>query len=147
MSSESEENKDTKNKEGSSQVIADPYTWLVITITYIQAGEVEWPQTNMTQRPDFCITLANFTVVLLEFCLRWTIIGIDIVGAIQKADSHLCVMRIVQRNKVQMSLSIFTNKQSYPKASTVPWGEQGLNLAMTWRKTCQRNWPCHFMLL
>ena len=41
MSSESEENMDAKNRESSSQVIANPYTWLLITVTYIQAGEAE----------------------------------------------------------------------------------------------------------
>ena len=41
MSSESEENKGTNNRKKNSQVIADPYTWLLVTVTYIQAGEAE----------------------------------------------------------------------------------------------------------
>ena len=101
MSNESEETVDMEIRESSTQVTATP--WLVTTVTYIQAGEADWPQIHTTQMLDFRIKLGNFTVVLHPFCLHWIIIGIDIVNAIRKAESHLCFMRIVQRNKVQMS--------------------------------------------
>ena len=55
-------------------------------------------------------------------------IGIDILSARQKAESHLCVMRIVQRNKVQMSLSIFTDNNLYPKPS-IPCDNMTENLS------------------
>ena len=65
MSNESEENKDTKNKGSRYPVIANPYTRLVISVTYTQAEEAEWSRTKITEMVDFRVESANFTVISL----------------------------------------------------------------------------------